>query len=533
MKLPTRRSAARRLARRAATHSLPVAGVIPLLLIGAGAALAHLALATSEPAAGAELDTAPTSVRLEFTRAIQLPFTEISVTGPRGEVELGPPALVNDSAHIVHAAVTGPLEPGVYTVAWRVAGSDGHPIRGEYGFRLADAGAASDARSGVAPAGPGSAGAGPTHASDAPAGPSAGRAMPRSGRPQISLPTIAFGVTRYITFAALLALIGAVAFRSLVLPSAVTRGGVAEPAVAKALAGGAARFAGAAAWLLLGTAAVRIYLQSAAVGIGMVDLSRIRGMLLHTPWGWGWLLQVAGAVAALAGMRLVVRHPRTGWVTAGAGAMVAAVSPALSGHAVAAPELTPLAVVADALHVTGAGGWLGTLLVIILVGGSVIRTLPAADRGAAARALVVSFSPAALAFASILVATGAFATWLHLQAVEDLWRTSYGRTLLVKLAFLLPVFAAGAYNWRRATPALGDASSVDALHRSAAVELGSAALVLAATAVLVATPPPTPPSASGSAAPAAARDASGDGSIAAAPPLPAGISFPEGGSGRR
>jgi putative copper export protein len=63
--------------------------------------------------------------------------------------------------------------------------------------------------------------------------------------------------------------------------------------------------------------------------------------------------------------------------------------------------------------------------------------------------------------------------------------TDYGRALLVKLAFFGLVLLAGFYNWRVTRPRLA-AGSDDGrrLRVSAGLELGFAALVLLATAVL-------------------------------------------------
>ena len=56
---------------------------------------------------------------------------------------------------------------------------------------------------------------------------------------------------------------------------------------------------------------------------------------------------------------------------------------------------------------------------------------------------------------------------------------------------LLAVMAAlGAYNWRRVAPALEGADGARRLQKSAGAELLLAVLILAVTAVLVATPTP-------------------------------------------
>jgi putative copper export protein len=60
----------------------------------------------------------------------------------------------------------------------------------------------------------------------------------------------------------------------------------------------------------------------------------------------------------------------------------------------------------------------------------------------------------------------------------------------VKLGLLGFTMALGAWNWRRVTPRLGTESGTSELTRSAALELFIGALLIAATAVLVALPAP-------------------------------------------
>ena len=140
------------------------------------------------------------------------------------------------------------------------------------------------------------------------------------------------------------------------------------------------------------------------------------------------------------------------------------------------------------MHVIGAGGWLGSLLMVLLAGIPVAVRLGEGQRGPAVASLVNAFSPTALVFAGLAGATGVFAAWLHLGGVSALWQTEYGRTLLVKLAILSVVAGTGAYNWLRVKPALGDERGAARMRRSATVELAVGVLVLLVTAVLVATP---------------------------------------------
>ena len=74
--------------------------------------------------------------------------------------------------------------------------------------------------------------------------------------------------------------------------------------------------------------------------------------------------------------------------------------------------------------------------------------------------------------------------------MSALWQSRYGRTLLLKLGAVLLMASAGAWNWRRAGPALGGGGSIQPMRRSVAAELLVGALVVLATAILVVTPPP-------------------------------------------
>lgn len=134
----------------------------------------------------------------------------------------------------------------------------------------------------------------------------------------------------------------------------------------------------------------------------------------------------------------------------------------------------------DSLHVLAAGGWLGTLLLVLVVGLPVLAG--ATEPRTAAASLLSAFSPLALGFAAVLTLTGIYAAWLHLPDLPALWSSAYGRTLLLKLAALSAVFATGAYNWLRARPALEKSGDVQPLKRSAGTELAMGVLVLAVTA---------------------------------------------------
>ncbi len=480
------RGARWRRAARVLTAVLALAAGLPAV------AAAHAVLKSTAPAAGARLTAPPTAIRLMFTEAPVTEVSTVTLAGPGGAaVSLGTLAYAPDSHRALVAPVLDRLGAGHYTVTWRVMGDDGHPSQGSFSF---------DVVSGV----------GGTVAAPEPAGVS-GSTKPR--RDSVPAPAVgavrvpasgfdasspAYVLVRWCLYVGVLVLLGSAAFRVLVL-GRLDRSLPGREELVVAAAAAAARLGVGAAMLVLASALARLAAQSYAMHGGGTLLSgqMLEAMLGRTIWGWGWLLQVAGAAVAAAGFARAARGAETpgetvkpAWTLAALGTLVVAFTPALSGHAASAPRLVPFAVLVDGLHVIGAGGWLGSLLVLLAAG------LPAAtrasERGGVA-ALVESFSPTALLFAGVVTITGAFAAWLHVGSLAALWQSAYGRTLLVKLAVLSGVVATGAYNYLRVRPTLahGDAScGASRLRRSATLELGIGIAVLVVTAILVATPTP-------------------------------------------
>lgn len=459
-----------------------------LLLAAPRAAHAHGNLKSSQPAAGAQLMVAPRELRLDFTEVPELAFTNARLLGPGGEtVALSPLGYATDSHRSVVVPIRGALSAGTYSVLWQMAGADGHVMRGRFSFTIAPNAAGLGATGGGAyPAGePGGAVIAPGQS--APPAAHHAAAIPEGEGFGAEAPL--YVVIRWLQFVGLLVLIGAVAFRLFVLGFLRRERGAALPILAPAGAR-AARFALLATALVGVAALLRLYAQSYAMhgGAQAMNGALIATMLGHTTWGWGWIVQAVGVVVAALGFLAARRARASGWGIAAVGALMLAVTPALSGHAVSAPRLTPLAVLADGAHIIGASGWLGSLLLVVAVGIPTSLALDESERGRAVADLVNAFSPTALVFAGLTAATGVFAAWLHLGAVPALWQTRYGQLLLLKLAILSVVAGTGAYNWLRVKPALGDERGAARMRRSASVELAVGVVVLAVTAVLVATP---------------------------------------------
>lgn len=466
-------------------------------LIAPAVAHAHGRLKSSAPAAKARLGVAPREIRLVFTEAPELTFTTAALLGPGGPVELGPVAPTPGERMGVAIPIRGALLAGPYTVNWQTAGADGHPVRGTYSFVLESnaAGlAAADAAASGPPAGGASSGepgaAVPVRGRDSmPAAHHDPESMPMGGAFDAGSP--AYVAVRWLQFTALLLVMGALAFNFTTLGFHDRSRGPDAPVVD----GARLRAAGiglAAAVAIVPIALARLYAQSYAMhgSGGALALERMSAMLGRTSWGVAWMIQIGGAALSMVGFSLARRSRPAGWALAALGGVTLAVTPALSGHAAAAPKWTSAAILADTIHVIGAGGWLGGLLLLVAAGIPAAMRLPETERGPAVADLVNAFSPTALLFAGAAGATGVFAGWLHMNAVSDLWRSDYGRTLLLKLGILSVVAGTGAYNWLRVRPALGDLEGARRIRRSASVELAVGVVVLAVTAVLVAMPTP-------------------------------------------
>ena len=196
-------------------------------------------------------------------------------------------------------------------------------------------------------------------------------------------------------------------------------------------------------------------------------------------------LRMAFLALALVGFLLVRASAGLGWTLALVGVLIAALFPLYTGRGAGK---------VNAVHVLFASTWLGTLLVLTIVGvrGVLGREPSGQPRSLLVADLVNSFSPLALTAASLVALTGLTTAWMHLHRISSLWTTSYGITLIVKLIFVLIVVSLGAWNWRRVRPSLGDVGTEETIRRSSTMELTFGAIVLICTAVLVTLPSPRP-----------------------------------------
>ncbi len=470
-------------------------GLVALL---AAPASAHADLLESTPAPAAVLDTPPTEVKLNFTEAVEAKGGAVRVFDDGG-------TRVDDGgAETSGSTVRMPLPDigdGAYVVTWRVTSADSHPVSGAFTFQVgqARAGATSREVTGLAD-----------------------RLLAEQGGDQVV--GAVYGVARFTVFAGLALLIGGAFFSFAIWPPARrTR---------------AARRVVQVGWLatFVATLAGLLVYGPYAEGLGLGEAlnSTLLGDTLSVRFGQVWLARLVLLLLAVpllvrpfardADAEAPPRPTRTPWVCAAAAVGVAlAATPGISGHAVSGDWVTA-AVTADTIHVLAMALWLGGLVVLAVVG-------LARNPSFSARDALEPFSRMALGCVLALVATGAFQTWRQVGSLDALRATDYGRILVVKLVLIaavivfaafsrevvlrllpprerehdLPAVAGGADDLPRppaaervaadgaspaaASDAVEEAHEVRQLRRSVWAEIASAALILAATALLVNAPP--------------------------------------------
>ena len=379
-----------------------LAGALTLIALLAAPAFAHAQLVGTDPAPGQVLTKRPSTITLRFTENVQVSANAIRLYNSDGSVLVtGKPK--SPDLGTLRIPVESDLKNGAYIVTWRVVSADTHPIQGSFTFQI---GSGSNATSRDILS-------------------LAGRLLSKRGGDQAV--GALYGVSRWLLFGGLATLVGAAVFLGAIAMS--ERGSRRARrlvwtgwwATMVATVGGVLVYGPYAGSLPLGKT-----LDSAVLSdlvderLAQVGMARFGLLLL--------------AVPLLVLLTRADRPLRPWWRVAGAGVGIGLVlTPALAGHASTA-DLVPWAVLADTVHVGAMAVWLGGLLALA------ICVFP--GRGADQLAEVVQrFSRIALVCITLIVATGAFATWRQVRTLDALRTTDYGRMLIVKLVLFAVVIA--------------------------------------------------------------------------------------------
>jgi copper transport protein len=417
---------------------LAVAFVVgALLVLGASGANAHALVRSSDPRDGAILDRPPTQVTITFTERPDPALSVIHVLDVQGQERARGKAEAVPGSPLELRVGLAALGKGVYTVTWRVVSKvDGHVTAGSFSFGI--------------------------QVSQAEVAQSKGQSV----SPSTPSPTPLAAVGRWGLYAGLALLVGAGAVSLLVEGGPFARPGLVGVAWGLATVG----------WVVM------VVAERSIVGVSF-------GTLFGAATGRELLWQGVGlAITGLAVAWLAIRRTRVALVAVALAAALTMLLHARAGHAAASGHLGWFDVLDQWLHLVAVGAWVGGLAWFLLG----LRRRDHHDPGA----VVKRFSNMAGIALAVVAATGlqrAISEVGGPTAWGRLIHTSFGVTLLVKLALFVGLVALGARNRYVVVPrvARDPGSGVPALRRCVAAEVVIAIGIFGVTGVLTQFPPPS------------------------------------------
>jgi copper transport protein len=167
------------------------------------------------------------------------------------------------------------------------------------------------------------------------------------------------------------------------------------------------------------------------------------------------------------------------------------VSISAQGHA-RVTEMPVLQIAAQATHIAASAVWIAGLALVILVFVRAPRIAPGSGRAVAGHSLLAFSALATWAIIAIF-ATGILRSVSELGDPAELWETAYGRSILIKLALLVPLGAVALYN-RRIVAALRrveapNRATLALVQRTVGAELAISLLIVLVATLLVAQVP--------------------------------------------
>lgn len=425
------------------------------LAVFAGPAAAHLDLVSTKPVDGAVKTKPITDVSLTFSVPGKPSSEGIEVIDGNGTAVPVKVATPDDGITWI-ATPTEPLTGGKYGVKWSVAAPDAHPETGSFRFAV-------DVPT-----------AGTTTGEDESAGAIAGsEADPLDAL--LAEPDV--GTAQKVSwFGSTLGLIGAVlGIGGLAFLALVMAGRRSEVTLI------ARRVRWSGAILVVGTG-IQIIAQSAVIQGGDWAAAITPGSLgesFEGSFGWSILLRLVGGILIVAGTiaafkpaptaALATTHSEPGdpivkatlrrsqVAIVGAGLYLA--SFLFDGHTA---TQTPLALVwvTDVVHVLAAATWVGGIAML----STVLWRRRRANHALDAAYLAVKFSVVA---GASLVSAGIAGIALTIEILDEpsqLWQSTWGQLLIIKVILVTLVAAVGAYNHFRLIPLLETAVDLRTNH---------------------------------------------------------------------
>lgn len=404
------------------------------------AAWAHATLESAFPGFQQELQSSPREVTMHFDQFTQFPY--VQVYNSAGKTFSGKAT----ARGLEVSAPVRTLPTGDYTVRWHVLSADGHVVSGVWTFGVRV------------------------------------RALPPTQAYGASGPTSTEHIVRWLYFLSFALLIGALGFRLICL-----HGLELPPALERRL------------YLLATVGAV------ASINVGILAFCLRCEDVLQLPFTsyfYGDLTPIAeGTRFGIAfiwmtlGFALVTALVYLSWLLE----RVLLLAPALalsigllaglsvSGHDGVDPGSSWKSELADWVHISAASLWIGGLCALAI---ALWPTAPLLRRRA-----FVRFSRLATVLVALVLAAGTYLAIVRVPHLHDLWTTSYGEVLLIKIGLVATAVAWGGLHHFIVRPRLAGAGE-GFLSRLGTSLLGESlvgvAVLLVAAILVDSNPPPRP-----------------------------------------
>lgn len=405
---------------------------------------AHAGLKSSEPAASSVLEQSPKEIVLNFGEAVEVSFGSIRLFDSNSKlVELPMPKFVEANGVIDAKTIRveiPELQFGSYLVVWRVVSADSHPVQGAFAFQIGTKGLNLESLS---------------------------QEILASSSAPFAV-KLAMGFARWLSFLGVMVMVGAMLLATRII-------GLSR--VDKIIFGSwITAFVGSTLILLLQAP----YALGQAMSIGEV-LSAVDDVLQTRLGTW---LVVRGTI--LLAFLLLIRqrnlHDRPIYrmvaILLGIG-LFATFS--ISGHP-GMREFSALSIGTDIVHFLSVSAWMGGLVTLVLLG----------RKWQSESSLVISwFSFTATISMPIMVATGVAQAWRMMEGFQNIFSTTYGVVLSVKVLLVIVAIAAGTRARQVFKSKKVDQQDLREIKfsRTVLAESMIGVAVLAVTAVLVSVPP--------------------------------------------
>ena len=405
---------------------------------------AHAGLKSSEPAASSVLEQSPKEIVLNFGEAVEVSFGSIRLFDSNSQpVALPTPKFVEANGAIDAKTIRveiPELQPGSYLVVWRVVSADSHPVQGAFAFQIGTKGLNLESLS--------------------------EEILASSSAPFAVRLTMGFA--RWLSFLGVMVMVGAMLLATRI---------VGFSRVNKIIFG---------SWITAFVGSVLVLLLQAPYALGQAmsvgELFSAVDDVLQTRLGTWLVVRGTILLAFLILIRQRNSHDkpiyRMAAILLGIG-LFATFS--ISGHP-GMREFSALSIGTDIVHFLSVSAWMGGLVTLVLLG----------RKWQSESSLVISwFSFTATISMPIMVATGVAQAWRMMEGFQNIFSTTYGVVLSVKVLLVIVAIAAGTRARQVFKSKKVDQQDLREIKfsRTVLAESMIGIAVLAVTAVLVSVPP--------------------------------------------